>query len=434
MSGRQINRADWTKERISAFKRFLNGDKDITYHGKKKNGEPYKKALRIAALIDYYKPLTFSTRKGALFVNGGSFGSLEVLTDEQVKSKARALYAHKETGLGKAPSIYNYMKTKFANVSYKKVEGAIKALPAYQKYQARHVAKPKARKVIIPTGPGHSLDTDVMKFSTEYYGPRQNEGFDALCVVVDRFSGYIGISPLLRGAKKKTAEIVGDKTQDIITSAAFPSHRPGTIFSDNGVEYREIFPDKMKEIGYEHVVISKVAGAPSAHAERAVGIIRGLVNNKLTSGGAKPRKDGRGRWWPLARTLVTEYNKNPMTDARAPYSPNQLKKFTGAKRAAIIRAMRAKGAKRVEGMKHRKDADGNMVSKVLAILKVGDRVRFAVEHMRKTGADKRPYPKQRWSDSTHTVTRVIRRAVGFAMYQLSGRARKRYEREDLQKI
>ena len=37
MSGRQINRANWTKERITAFKRFLNGDTDASFRGKKPN-------------------------------------------------------------------------------------------------------------------------------------------------------------------------------------------------------------------------------------------------------------------------------------------------------------------------------------------------------------------------------------------------------------
>ena len=167
MSGRQINRADWTKERITAFRRYLAGDENAKFHGRKKNGEPYKKALSVAKLIAFYKPLEFSFRKGGVYVSGGGFGPRQVLTDEQVKQKAIALYKHKETGMGKAPSIYNYMKTKYVNVSYKKVEQAIQSLASYQKYQARHVAKPKARKVIISQGPGEALDTDVMYFSTD---------------------------------------------------------------------------------------------------------------------------------------------------------------------------------------------------------------------------------------------------------------------------
>ena len=48
----RINRADWTKERIAAFKRFLAGDREATYRGKKKNGEFYKKALKVSKLIE----------------------------------------------------------------------------------------------------------------------------------------------------------------------------------------------------------------------------------------------------------------------------------------------------------------------------------------------------------------------------------------------
>ena len=144
MSGRQINRANWTKERITAFKRYLNGDTDITFRGKKPNGDYYKKQLKVSKLIEYYKPLSFAVSNGKLYVSGPDIGKLEVLTDEQVAAKAKAYYKHKETGLGKAPSIYNFMKTKYANVSYKKVERAVQSLGSYQKFQARHVKKPKA--------------------------------------------------------------------------------------------------------------------------------------------------------------------------------------------------------------------------------------------------------------------------------------------------
>jgi len=431
-SGQQINRANWTKERIAAFRKYLGGDTDATFRGRKANGDFYKKALSVSKLIDYYKPLTFSFRKGAVYVEGGGHGPRMILTDDQVATKARGLYQQKENGLGKAPSIYNFMKTKYVNVSYKKVEKAIQALPAYQKYEARHVKKPPSRKVIVASAPGEAIDTDVMYFSTKYYGVAQNEGFGALAVVVDRFSGYIAITPLLHKLGGKTAEVVANKTANMITSQAFPSKRGGTIFHDDGVEYKGMFQERMRQIGYKDVVISKAAGAPSAHAENAVRIIRRLINTKLTSGGQKPRTDKRGRWWPLARTVVTGYNASPMTDARAPFSPNQLKAMGPAKRRAIVAAMMKAGSKRVSNQPSRTDAQGNRVSKALKILKVGDRVRYAVENIRKTGANKRPYPKQRWSDTVHTVAAVITRKLGFASYRLDGRPGKRYEREDLQ--
>lgn len=431
-TGQQINRANWTKERIAAFRRYLGGDTDATFRGRKKNGDFYKKALKVSTLVDYYKPLTFSFRKGTVWVEGGGHGPRQILTDDQVAHKAKILYQRKDNGLGKAPSIYNYLNRKYVNVSYKKVERGIQSLPAYQKYEARHVAKPKSRKVIVATQPGEALDTDLMHFSTEYYGVAQNEGFSALAVVVDRFSGYIGVAPLLHKKGGKTAEVVASKTARIIKSAAFPSKQGGTIFHDNGVEYRGIFEQWMNKIGYHNVVISQAAGAPSPHAENAVRIIRRLLNTKLTSGGQRPRKDKRGRWWPLVRTIVDSYNATPMTDGRAPHTPNELKRMGPAKRRAIVAAMKTAGWKRVSKQPSRKDAQGNRVSKALKILKVGDRVRYAIENIRKTGANKRPYPKQRWSDTVHTVVKVITRKLGFASYVLSGRPNKRHEREDLQ--
>ena len=437
-TGLQINRADWTKERIAAFRRYLGGDTDVTFRGKKKNGEFYKKALKVSRLIDYYKPLQFSFRKGAVHVTGGQFGARQILTDDQVKTRAMALYKHKENGLGKAPSIYNFMKTKYVNVSYKKVDQAVQSLPQYQKWQARHIAKPKVRTVIISKGPGTQIDTDLMHFSTEYYMPSKNEGFSALAVVVDRFSGFIAVAPLLHGKGGKGAETVAHKTANMITGGAFPRRAAGgVIFHDNGSEYKGIFPERMKQIGYKNVVISQAAGAPSPHAERAVGIIRKLINIKLTSGGQNPRKATRNnptrqKWWPLARTIVRSYNATPLTDSRAPASPNQLKVMGAGARAKIVKGMKEAGAKRIDKQPSRKDAAGNKVSKVLKILKVGDRVRYAVEHVRKSGANKRPYPKKRWSDTVHAVARVITRKLGFANYVLNGRPGRRFEREDLQ--
>ena len=132
--------------------------------------------------------------------------------------------------------------------------------------------------------------------------------------------------------------------------------------------------------------------------------------------------------------MVRWYNDTPMTDYRAPYSPNELKTFTGAKRKEIMKKMMESGMKRVNRMGMREDETGARVSKQLKILKVGDRVRYALENVRKTGAAKqlRDRPRQRWSDSVHTVARVVNRKLGFAVYVLDGLPRRRFEREDLQ--
>ena len=155
------------------------------------------------------------------------------------------------------------------------------------------------------------------------------------------------------------------------------------------------------------------------------------MNIKLTSGGQKPRKE-KERWWPLVRTLVAGYNKTPLTDARAPYSPNQLKKMTGRQRAKIHKLMNEQGFKRVQKTPSRTDSAGNRVTKTLKILEVGDRVRIQKKHKRKTGGIKEKIPKLRWSEAVHTVERVIRRKLGFAVYVLSGLPNRRFEREDLQ--
>ena len=432
----RINRADWTKERIAAFKRYLAGDKQATYRGKKKNGEFYKNALKVGKLMEYYSGYSFSIGKGSkLMVSGEGHGPREVLTDDQVKSKAQALYKHKETGLGKAPSIYQFMNKKFVNVSYRKVDRAIQELPGYQKFQARHIKKPRARKIIISRAPGEEIDCDLMFMAEKYYNPGDNEGYNALAIVVDRFSGYIAISPIRKGAKQQTSDKISAKIASLIRSQGFPSKQGGKIFHDNGAEFRDIFPERMRQVGYESVTISAAAGAPSAHAERAVGILKKLVNQKLTANDNTPKpKSRRAKWWPMIRSIVATYNATPLTDARAPHSPNELKKMTGGRRGAVVKAMIDRGMKRVRKQPGRTDPNtGAKVSKQLKILKVGDRVRYAVENVRKTGGlDGRKFPKQRWSDSVHTVTRIVNRKLGFASYVLSGLARRRFEREDLQ--
>ena len=88
-TGDQINRVNWTKERIAAYRAYLGGDKDVRFRGKRQNGEFYKKSLSVASLIDKYKGLTFSTRKGAVMVTGGGYGARQILTDDQVRMSAR---------------------------------------------------------------------------------------------------------------------------------------------------------------------------------------------------------------------------------------------------------------------------------------------------------------------------------------------------------
>ena len=479
-----INRADWSKDRIRAFISYLKGDKDAKFTGKLRGGGKGK-PTSVEKLISFYEPkFKFSTNKNALWVQDETFGKRRVLNDDQVSNFAERLFNNKyvfknkkddwtdnefKVGLGRAPSIYNYMKTKYVNVSYKKVETAIKKQPMYQKYQARHLAKPKTRNIIITKAVGDALDTDLMTMWKTWFRAKDNEGFSGLVVVVDRLSGHISIDPLLkpRGNQKNWgADVVARKVVNIINALKrkVPGRfKNGTIFHDNGVEFRGEFADKMKTVGYGDVVVSLTAGAPSAHAERAIGILRGLINTKLSVKGKTPRKvpmtatkrrpwglKGAQSWWPLVRALVKSYNETPMTDARAPYSPNQIMVMRGKDLKSIINRMESAGSKRVSKVgkvieqmatvstyKDGKKTDTTRkmkvrVSKRLKVLKVGDWVRFAIEHVRKTGADKRPYPKQRWSSKTYRVKTVKPTPLGFGKYILERLPRRRFEREDLQ--
>ena len=137
----------------------------------------------------------------------------------------------------------------------------------------------------------------------------------------------------------------------------------------------------------------------------------------------------------MARQLVQSYNDTPMSDARGPETPNQLKAMRGQRAARIVQRVQGAGAKRLGMAKNSRKGPGDAkVQKTLKILQVGDHVRAALEKLQKTGAMKRPFPKQRWSSKVYRVAKVISRKLGFARYTLVGLPRQRWEREDLQLV
>jgi hypothetical protein len=429
-----INSVTWGREKIMAIKKFVQGSREAEFYGRRKNGEKYKTPMRVETLLRKHPSWKFSVKGGHLFVDdGGDHGARQVLSPEATERLVKGLYKNKAIAVGKAPSIYNYMKTKYVGFGYARVEKLMKSIPEYQKYQARHLKKKKSRTTIISRAPGAEIDADLMFFSTKYYSPGMNNNHQGLIVVVDRFSGYIAVSPISFGEKNKSADVVTKKTEAMLRSDSFPKAQGRTIFHDNGVEFRNVFPHRMAQIGYNDVVISQAAGAPSPHAERAVGIIRKLINQKLSANDA-PEKHA-DRWWPMARQLVSSYNDTPMTDARAPHTPNQLKRLRGQRAAAMVRAMQKSGFKRLALGKHsKKSKTGATVQKGQQVLAVGDRVRAAIEHLSKDSSMKRPFPTQRWSSTVYRVAKVLQRKVGYARYQLSRLPRQRFEREDLQYV
>jgi len=386
----------------------------------------------IDKLINRQPSITYSVQNGKLFARDADT-KREVLSPEAVEKLVKRLYKNKAIALGKAPSIYNWMKIRYIGFGYKRIESIIKSIPEYQKYQSRHLQKKKSRTVQISHAPGLEIEADLMFFSKKYYSAAQNDNNQGLLVVVDRFSGYMAVRPIQFGENGKSSEVVTRKMESILREPGFPRSRNATVFTDNGSEFQSVFSERMTQLNYTHVIVSLSAGAPSVGVERAVGIIRKLINQKL-SANAPPKKKTQ-RWWPMARTLVSSYNDTPMTDARAPLTPNQLKTKRGRGASDIVKRMQAAGAKRLN-MKgnSRTTPSGAKVQKQLKILEVGDQVRVALENLRKTGSLKRPWPKQRWSSKVYTVAKVLQRALGFARYQLRGLARKRFEREDLQLV
>jgi hypothetical protein len=427
-----INHAVWTRDRIITYKKYLNGAKGIEYRGKKTNGEMYKRSVPVSKLIARNSNYTYSVSSGKLMVDDGE-RKREVLSEDAVESLVKRLYKNKAIAVGKTPSIFNWMKVRYVGFGYRKVEKILKSIPEYQKYQARHLQKKKSRTVVVSHNPGSEIDADLMFFSKKYYKPSMNDGNQGLLVVVDRFSGYIAVRPVKFGENGKSAPVVTRLMESIIRQAGFPRSRGATVFTDNGSEFQTVFQERMRQLNYNHVIISQSAGAPSPHAERAVGIIRKLINQKL-SANAAPKKETQ-RWWPMARTLAQSYNDTPMTDARGPETPNQLKGMRGQRAARIVKRVQGAGAKRLGMAKNSRKGPGDAkVQKTLAILEVGDHVRAALEKLRKTGAMKRPFPKQRWSSKIYRIATVKSRKLGFARYILTGLPRQRWEREDLQVV
>ena len=427
-----VNNIVWSRERIMAYKKYLQGNQAQDYRGKKRDGTPYKKSLLVSTLIARNKGYTYSVKQGKLMVDDGD-RKREVLSEDAVEAMVKRLYKNKAVALGKAPSIYNWMKIRYVGFGYPRIERIVKSIPEYQKHQARHLQKKKSRTVVISHKSGQEIDADLMFFSKKYYKPGMNDNNQGMLVVVDRFSGYLAVRPIQFGEKGKSAEVVARKMESIVRQAGFPRAAKPTVFTDNGVEFQSDFTERMTQLGYNHVIISQAAGAPSPHGERAVGIIRKLINQKL-SANAKPEKHSQ-RWWPMARDLVRSYNDTPMTDARGPETPNQLKRMRGIAAKRVISRMQSAGAKRLN-MKgnSRRNKDGQKVQKTLKILQVGDKVRAALEKLRKTGAMKRPFPKQRWSSKVYKVSKVLTRKLGFARYVLGGLSSQRWEREDLQLV
>jgi hypothetical protein len=100
----------------------------------------------------------------------------------------------------------------------------------------------------------------------------------------------------------------------------------------------------------------------------------------------------------------------------------------------MVRSMQKAGSKRLGLGKNARKLGNDHVQKGLTVIGPGDRVRAALEVLSKTGAMKRPYPKQRWSTKVYVVVTRLARKLGFARYTLRGLPRRRFEREDLQLV
>ena len=96
-----IAQARWTRERIIAYKKYLQGDKSVEFRGAKHGGEPYKSAVPVGKLIERSKH-KFKVSGSKLLVEVGDKW-LEIISEDALEKLVQRLYKNKAIALGKAP-------------------------------------------------------------------------------------------------------------------------------------------------------------------------------------------------------------------------------------------------------------------------------------------------------------------------------------------
>ena len=106
LSNNKMNRISWTRQRISDYIRYLQGDRDRTFRGKKKDGTPYRNAVPVRTLIERQSSVKYSTANNKLYADDGK-NKLRIISPESVEKMVKALYKNKAIAVGKAPSIFD---------------------------------------------------------------------------------------------------------------------------------------------------------------------------------------------------------------------------------------------------------------------------------------------------------------------------------------
>lgn len=131
---------------------------------------------------------------------------------------------------------------------------------------------------ITANGPADHIQVD-----TSVHLPESPDGYRALLVAIDVFTGFIVLKPL----KDTTAETVAKELWDIFAIIGIPK----ILQSDNGSEFiNDVLAALVKITGIEHRFISAYNPRADGKVERSIGTVMSIIKKML---------HGTSRYWPL---------------------------------------------------------------------------------------------------------------------------------------
>ena len=124
---------------------------------------------------------------------------------------------------------------------------------------------------------------DHIQIDTGVHLPESPDGYKALLVCIDVFTGFI----MLRAVKQTTAETIASELWDIFSVLGIPK----IVQSDNGTEYvNEILRALVRITGIEHRFISEYNPRADGKVERSIGTVMLIIKKLL---------HGTSNHWPL---------------------------------------------------------------------------------------------------------------------------------------
>ena len=233
----------------------------------------------------------------------------------------------------------------------------------------------KRRQIIVP-GPFHTISADLIDYQ-KIKG--LNNNYRYILTVIDCFSRYVYAKAL----KRKTAEEVSDKLDEIISSMQY---LPRFFTSDKGGEF-DIRNKFIRDILVEkyHMIVYYTSGPKkNSMVERFNRTLKERLERVFT-------ETGRKRWIDLYDDFVVNIN-------------NSINRTIGVRPVDVTLENSNKIWKRL----YPKSTESPDCKLIL----VGDRVRKAIEK----SIFAKGYHKN-WSDEIYTVDRV-EKSMGFCLYIL----------------